>query len=158
MTNKIIELKCVDCTKLDKYQFVVTFTSDSEKYQMTFHENVPNNTVIRINTYYHTIQKFDDCFRISIKQDYVSKETPTILDLFLADKYETKNKEQISVYRDSNTLEIFKMIEKGDNLKLNSNRLINLKSENLIIMKEPHIFNGYYVIENWIHQFGKVKA
>ena len=158
MTNKIIELKCVDCVKLDKYQFVVTFISDSEKYQMTFHEKVPNDTVIRINTYYHTIQKFDDYFRISIKQDYLAKEAPTILDLFLADKYETKNKEQISVYKDSNTLEIFKIVEKGNNLKLNSNRLINIKNENLIIIKEAHIFNGNYIIEKWIHQFEKNKA
>lgn len=153
MIDKIIELKCIDCIKLDNNQFVVTFISDNKKYQMTFHEKVLIDSVIRINTYYHTIQKIDDYYRISIKQDYVSKEAPTILDLFLADKYETENKGQISVYKDSNTLEIFKMIEKGDDLKLNSNRLINTKKEELIIIKEAHIFNGNYIIENWIHQF-----
>jgi hypothetical protein len=57
------------------------------------------------------------------------------------------------VYKDSNTLEFYKMIESGDNLKLNSSRLINLKNENLVIMKKPHIFNGNYLIENWIHPF-----
>ena len=156
MINKIIELKCIDCVKLDKDQFVVSFNSvDNEKYQMTFHENVPVDTIIRLNTYYHTIQKIDDYFRISIKQDYIVIERPVILELFLADKYETKNSEQISVYKDSNTLEIFKMIEKENKLKLNSTRLINLDKEKLGIIKKAHIFNGNYIIENWVHQFGK---
>jgi hypothetical protein len=154
MTNMIIELKCIDCVKLDKDQFVVSFNSvDNEKYQMTFNQSVPINTIIRLNTYYHTIQKFDDYFRISIKQDYIAKEKPIILELFLADKYETKDNDQISVYKDSNTLEIFKMVEKGNQPKLNSTRLINIEKEKLVIIKKPHIFNGNYIIENWIHQF-----
>jgi len=65
-----------------------------------------------------------DYFRISIKQDFIAKERPIVLELFLADRYETMNNEQISVYKDSNTLEIFKMAEKGNSLKLNSTRLI----------------------------------
>jgi len=158
MTNKIIELKCVSSVKLDNYQYVVTFISDKEKYQMTFHENVPIDLVIRINTYYHKVQRFDDHFRITINQNFIPKATPDILELFLANKYETKNKGQISVYKDSNTLEIFKMIEKGSRLKLNSTRLLDLKTENLIIIKEAHIFNGNYIIENLIHEFNKSKA
>ncbi|MGD0754099.1 MAG: hypothetical protein ABR927_03480 [Bacteroidales bacterium] len=156
MTNKIIELKCINCIKLDKNQFVASFNSaDNEKYQMTFHENVPGDTIIRLNTYYHTIQKIDDYFRISIKQDYLGKDRPVVLELFLSDKYETKDNEQISVYKDSNTLEIYKIIEKGNNLKLNSTRLINREKEELVIIKEAHIFNGNYIIENWIHQLKK---
>jgi hypothetical protein len=156
MTNRIIELKCIDCVKLDDNQFVGSFNSvDSEKYQMTFRENVPVGTIIRLNTYYHTIQKIDDYFRISIKQIYLVKDRPDIFELFLTDKYEAKNNEHISVYRESNTLEIFKMIEKGNKLKLNSTRLINIKKENLAILKEAHIFNGNYIIENWIHPFEK---
>jgi hypothetical protein len=156
MTNEIIELKCIDCVKLDTNQFVGSFNSvDSEKYQMTFHDNVPVDTIIRLNTYYHVIQKIDDYFRISIKQDYFIKDRPAIFELFLTDKYETKNNEQISVYKDSNTLEIFKMVEKGNKLKLNSTRLVNTEKEKLGIIKEAHIFNGNYIIENWIHQFEK---
>ena len=156
MTNKIIELRCIDCVKLDNNQFVGSFnTVDSEKYQMTFHENIPVDTIIRLNTYYHVIQKMDDYFRISIKQDYFVKDRPAILELFLTDKYETKNNDQVSVYKDSNTLEIYKMVEKGNKLKLNSTRLINIEKEKLVIIKEAHIFNGNYIIENWIHQFEK---
>ena len=156
MTNKIIELKCIDCVKLDKDQYVVSFNSDdNEKYQMTFQENVPVDTTIKLNTYYHTIQKIDNYFRISIKQDFIGKERPVVLELFLADKYETMNNEQISVYKDSNTLEVFKMVEKGNGLKLNSTRLINAEKEKLIIIKKAYLFNGNYIIENWIHQFGK---
>jgi hypothetical protein len=156
MTNRIIELICIDCVKLDNNQFVGSFNSvDSEKYQMTFRENVPVGTIIRLNTYYHTIQKIDDYFRISIIQDYLGKERPVVLELFLSDKYEIKDSEQISVYKDSNTLEIFKMIEKGSKLKLNSTRLINREKEELLIIKEAHIFNGNYIIENWIHPFEK---
>jgi hypothetical protein len=156
MTNRIIELKCVDCVKLDNNQFVGSFNSvDNEKYQMTFRDNVPVGTIIRLNTYYHTTQKIDDYFRISIKQDYLAKERPVVLELFLSDKYETKDNEQISVYKDSNTLEIFKMIEKGNKLKFNSTRLINREKEELVVIKEAHIFNGNYIIENWIHQFKK---
>ena len=55
--------------------------------------------------------------------------------------------------KDSNTLEIFKMVEKGNKLKLNSTRLINIEKEKLVIIKEAHVFNGNYIIENWIHQF-----
>jgi hypothetical protein len=156
MDNRILELKCNNCVKLDRYQFIGSFNSlDNEKYSMTFSEEIPIGISIRINTFYHTFQKLDDTFRISIKQPYLIHETPNILDLFLADKYETKNKEQVSVYKDSNTLEIYKMINMGDNLKLNSRRLINLKNENLTIIKKPHIFNGNYIIENWINHFGK---
>ena len=122
---------------------------------MTFHENVPVDTIIRLNTYYHTIQKIDDYFRISIKQDYIVVERPVILELFLADKYETMNNEQISVYKDSNTLEVFRMTGKVNKLKLDSVRTIRLKEENLVVYKEAHLFNGNYIIENWIHQFGK---
>lgn len=155
MTNRIIELRCIDCVKLDNSQFVGSFNSvDSEKYQMTFRENVPVNAVIRLNTYYHTIQKIDDYFRISVKQDYFVKDRPAIFELFLTDIYQINN-DQVSVYKDSNTLEIFKMVEKGNNLKLDSTRLINLEKENLVIIKEAHIFNGNYIIENWIHQFEK---
>jgi hypothetical protein len=75
--------------------------------------------------------------------------------LFLSEKFEAKNNEQISVYKDSNTLEIFKMVEKGNKLKLNSTRLINIEKEKLVIIKEAHIFNGNYIIENWIHHFEK---
>jgi hypothetical protein len=156
MTNKIIELKCIHCAKLDNNQFVGSFNSvDSEKYQMTFHDNVPVGTIIRLNTYYHTIQKIDDYFRITIKQDYFVKERSVIFELFLSDKYDTKNNEQVSVYKDSNTLEIFKMTEKRNKLKLNSTRLINIEKEKLVIIKEAHIFNGNYIIENWIHPFEK---
>jgi hypothetical protein len=156
MENRILELKCNNCAKLDKYQFIASFNSlDNEKYTMKFSEEVPIGMSIRINTFYHTIQKNDDTFRISIKQAYLTKDTPTVLELFLADKYETKNKEQISVYKDSNTLEIYKMIERGDNFKLNSSRLLNLKNENLVIIKMPHVFNGNYIIENWIQPFPK---
>ena len=154
MTNKIIKLKCINCIKLDKNKFVASFNSvGNEKYQMTFHENVPVDTIIRLNTYYHTIQKIDDYFRISIMQDYLGKESPNVLELFLSDKYETKDNEQISVYKDSNTLEIFKMIENGNKLRLDSTRLINREKEELVIIKEAHIFNGNYIIENWIHPF-----
>ena len=154
MTNRIIELKCTASVKLDNYQFVVSFNSaDNEKYQITLKENVRIGTIIRINSCYHTLQKFDNDFRISIKQDYFIKKVPEILELFLAEKYETKDKKQISVYKDSNTLEVFKMAEKESRLKLNSTRLINLKKEKLVIYKEAHIFNGNYIIENWIHQF-----
>ena len=154
MDNSILELRCNNCVKLDKYQFVVSFNSlDNEKYSMTFPEEVPIGISIRMNSFYHTFQKLDDTIRISIKQAYITKEMPTVLDLFLSDKYETKNKEQISVYKDSNTLEIYKMIERGDNLKLNSSRLLNLKNENLLIIKKPHVFNGNYIIENWIQPF-----
>ena len=154
MDNSILELRCNNCVKLDKYQFVVSFNSlDNEKYSMTFPEEVPIGISIRMNSFYHTFQKLDDTIRISIKQAYITKEMPTVLDLFLSDKYETKNKEQISVYKDSNTLEIYKMIERGDNLKLNSSRLLNLKNENLFIIKKPHVFNGNYIIENWIQPF-----
>jgi hypothetical protein len=73
--------------------------------------------------------------------------------LFLSDKYEKKNKEQISVYKDSNTLEIYKMIERGDNLKLNCSILLNLKNKNLVIIKKPYVYNGNYIIENWIQPF-----
>ena len=83
------------------------------------------------------------------------KETPTVLDLFLSDKYKTKNGVQVSVYKDSNTLEIYKIAENGDNLKLNNSRLLNLKNENLVIIKKPHVFNGNYLIENWIQPFPK---
>ncbi|MCX6236066.1 MAG: hypothetical protein NTY07_00685 [Bacteroidia bacterium] len=156
MTNKIIELKCFDCVKLDNYQFVASFYSmDNEKYQMTFHEKVSVDTVIRINTYYHTIQKFGDYFRISINHDYFTQERPDILELFLADKYETKEKKQISIYKDSNTLDVFRIIDKDNKRSLNSTRLLNLSKEKLIIIKEAHIFNKNYVIENWIHQLGK---
>jgi len=154
MDNSILELRCNNCVKLDKYQFVVSFNSlDNEKYSMTFPEEVPIGISIRMNSFYHTFQKLDDTIRISIKQAYITKEMPTVLDLFLSDKYETKNKEQISVYKDSNTLEIYKMIERGDNLKLNSSRLLKLKNENLVIIKKPHVFNGNYIIENWILPF-----
>ena len=156
MTNRIIELECTSSVKLDNYQFVVSFNSaDNEKYQMTFRENVATGTIIRINSCYHTIQKFDNDFRIRIKQDFLSREAPDILELFLADKYETNDKKQISVYKDSNTLEVFKMAEKESKLKLNSTRLLNLKKEKLAIVKEAHIFNGNYIIENWIHQLEK---
>jgi hypothetical protein len=47
------------------------------------------------------------------------------------------------------------MIERGDNFKLNSSRLLNLKNENLVIIKMPHVFNGNYIIENWIQPFPK---
>jgi hypothetical protein len=120
---------------------------------MTFPEDVPIGMIIRMNSFYHTFQKLDDTFRISIKQAYLTKDMPAVLDLFLSDKYETKNKEFVSVYKDSNTLEIYKMIEWGDNLKLNSSRLLNLKNENLVIIKKPHVFNGNYIIENWIQPF-----
>ena len=120
---------------------------------MTFPEEVPIGISIRMNSFYHTFQKLDDIFRISIKQAYLSKEMPTILDLFLAEKYENKNKELVNVYKDSNTLEIYKMIEREDNLKLNSSRVLNLKNENLVIIKKPHVFNGNYIIENWIQPF-----
>jgi len=154
MDNRILELRCNNCVKLDKHQFVVSFDClDGKKYSMTFPEEIPIGISIRINSFFHTFQKLDDTYRISIKQSYLTKEKPTVLDLFLADKYETKNKKQISVYKDSNTLEFYKMIESGDNLKLNSSRLINLKNENLVTMKKPHIFNGNYLIENWIHPF-----
>ena len=154
MDNRILELRCSNCVKLDKYQFIVSFNSlDNEKYSMTFPEEVPIGISIRMNSFYHTFQKLDDTFRISIKQAYLTKEMPTVLELFLSDKYETKNKGQVSVYKDSNTLEIYKMIEKGDNLKLNSSRLFYLKNENLVIIKKPHVFNGNYIIENWIQPF-----
>jgi hypothetical protein len=154
MDNRILELTCDNCIRLDKYQFIVSFNSlDSERYSMTFPEEVPIGISIRMNSFYHTFQKLDDTFRISIKQAYLTKEMPTVLDLLLSDKYETKNKEQVSVYKDSNTLEIYKMIERGDNLKLNSSRLLNLKKENLVIIKKPHVFNGNYIIENWIQPF-----
>jgi hypothetical protein len=120
---------------------------------MSFPEEVPIGIKIRMNSFYHTFQKIDDTFRISIKQAYLTKEMPTVLDLFLSDKYDTKNKEHVTVYKDSNTLEIYKMIERGDNLKLNSSRLLNLKNENLVIIKKPHVFNGNYIIENWILPF-----
>jgi hypothetical protein len=155
MDNRILELKCNKCVKIDEHQFAVSFAClDGEKYSMTFPEDVPIGISIRINSFYHTFQKLDDAYRISIKQSYLTKEKPTVLDLFLADKYDTKDKEQISVYKDSNTLEIYKMIESGDNHKLNSSRLIHLKNENLVIMKTPHIFNENYLIENWILSFG----
>jgi hypothetical protein len=155
MDNRILELKCNKCVKIDEHQFAVSFDClDGEKYSMMFPEEVLIGTSIRINSFYHTFQKLDDTSRISIKQPYLTKETPTTLDLFLADKYETRNKEQISVYKDSNTLEIYKIVESGNNLKLNSSRLLNLKNENLVIMKKPHIFNGNYLIENWILPFG----
>ena len=156
MDNRILDLKCNNCIKLDEHQFVASFDCiDGEKYSMTFHEEVPIGIIIRINSFYHTFQKLDNTYRISIKQTYLTKETPTVLDLFLADKYETKNKEQITMYKDSNTLETYKMVESGNNLKLNASRLLNLKNENLVIMKKPHIFNGNYLIENWILHFGK---
>jgi hypothetical protein len=47
------------------------------------------------------------------------------------------------------------MIENGNKLKLNSTRLINLEKEKLGIIKKAHLFNGNYIIENWIHQFEK---
>jgi hypothetical protein len=47
------------------------------------------------------------------------------------------------------------MIESGDNLKLSSSRLFNLKNENLVIIKKPNVFNGNYIIENWIQPFPK---
>jgi hypothetical protein len=154
MDNRILELRCNNCVKLDKYQFIVSFNSpENEKYSMTFPEEVPIGISIRINSFYHTFQKLDDTFRISVKQAYLTKEIPTVLELFLANKYETKNKEQISVYKDSNTLEIYKMTERGDDLKLNSVRLLDLKNENLVIIKKPHVFNGNYIIENWIELF-----
>jgi hypothetical protein len=154
MNNRILGLTCNNCIKLDKYQFIVSFNSlDNEKYSMTFPEEVPIGVSIRMNSFYHKFQKLDDTFRISIKQAYLTKEMPAVLDLFLSDKYETKNKEQVSVYKDSNTLEIYKMIESRDNLKLNSSRLLNLKNENLVIIKKPHVFNGNYIIENWILPF-----
>lgn len=156
MENGILELICNNCIKLDKYQFIVSFNSpNNERYSMTFPEEVPIGISLRINSFYHTFQKLDDTFRISIKQMYLTKEMPTVLDLFLSDKYENKNMEQVSIYKDSNTLEIYKMIEKSDNLKLNSNRLINLKNEKLVILKKPHVFNGNYIIENWIQAFPK---
>ena len=156
MDNRILELTCNNCIKLDKYQFIVSFNSlENEKYSMTFPEEVTIGISIRMNSFYHTFQKLDDTFRISIKQAYLTKEMPTLLDLFLADKYENKNMEQVNVYKDSNTLEIYKMIERGDNLKLNSSRLLNLKNENLVIIKKPHVFNGNYIIENWIQPFPK---
>jgi hypothetical protein len=156
MDNRILELRCDNCVKLDKYQFIVSFNSnDNEKYSMTFPEEIPIGIRIRMNTFYHTFQKLDDTFRISIKQVYLSKETPTVLDLFLSDKYKTKNGVQVSVYKDSNTLEIYKIAENGDNLKLNTSRLLNLKNENLVILKKPHVFNGNYLIENWIQLFPK---
>jgi hypothetical protein len=108
-----------------------------------------------MNSFYHTFQKLDDTFRISIKQAYLTKEMPTVLELFLVDKYETNNKEQISVYKDSNTLEIYKIKEMGDNLKLNSSRLLKIKNENLVVIKKPNVFNGNYIIENWIQPFPK---
>ena len=156
MDNCILELTCNNCIKLDKYQFIVSFNSlENEKYSMTFPEEVTIGISIRMNSFYHTFQKLDDIFRISIKQAYLTKEMPTILDLFLAEKYENKNKELVNVYKDSNTLEIYKMIERGDNLKLNFSRLLNLKNENLVIIKKPHVFNGNYIIENWIQPFPK---
>jgi NAD+--asparagine ADP-ribosyltransferase len=154
MDNSILELRCNECVKLDKYQFIVSFNSlDNEKYSMTFPEEVQIGISIRLNSFYHTFQKLDDNFRISIKQFYLTKEMPSVLDLFLSDIYETKNKEKVSVYKDSNTLEIYKMIEMVDNLKLNSRRLLDLKNENLVIIKKPHVFNGNYIIENWIQPF-----
>ena len=154
MDNRILELTCDNCTKLDKYQFIVSFNSlGNEKYSMTFPEEVPIGISIRMNSFYHVFQKLDDTFRISIKQVYLTKETPSVLDLFLSDIYETKNKEQVSVYKDSNTLGVYKMVERADNLKLNSSRLLNLKNENLLIIKKPHVFNGNYIIENWIQPF-----
>ena len=152
MTNKIIELKCVECVKLVDNQYIADFYSvDNERYQIAFHEEISVNTIIRINTYYHTIQKIDDYFRVSIKQNFVSFSTePEIFEFFLADKYENNDK-LISVYKDSNTLETFKIFEKGNKDKLNSTRLINLKKEKWVIVKEAHIFNGNYIIENWIH-------
>jgi hypothetical protein len=122
---------------------------------MTFPEEVQIGISIRMNSFYHTFQKLDDTFRISIKQAYLTKEMPTVLELFLVDKYETNNKEQISVYKDSNTLEIYKIKEMGDNLKLNSSRLLKIKNENLVVIKKPNVFNGNYIIENWIQPFPK---
>jgi hypothetical protein len=142
--------------KLDKYQFVASFISlDNEKYQITFQERVNVDTILRLNSHYHTIQKIDDTFKISIKQDYFNKDSPEILELFLSDKYETEVGQQISVYKDSNTLEVFKIVEKADTFKLNSIRLLKLKNMKLIIIKEAHTFNGNYVIENWIHHLDK---
>jgi hypothetical protein len=156
MDNRILELRCSNCVKLDKYQFIVSFNSfDNEKYSMTFPEEVQIGISIRMNSFYHTFQKLDDTFRISIKQAYLTKEMPTVLELFLVDKYETNNKEQISVYKDSNTLEIYKIKEMGDNLKLNSSRLLKIKNENLVVIKKPNVFNGNYIIENWIQPFPK---
>ncbi len=156
MDNRILELRCSNCVKLDKYQFIVSFNSpDNEKYSMTFPEEVPIGISIRMNSFYHTFQKFDDTFRISIKQAYLTRDMPTILELFLVDKYEIMNKGQVSVYKDSNTLEIYRMIESGDSLKLNSRRLFNLKNENLLLIKKPNVFNGNYIIENWIQPFSK---
>ena len=149
MDNRILELKCNNCVKLDKYQFIVSFNSlDNEKYTMKFSEEVPIGTSIRINSFYHTIQKYGDTFRISIFQSFISL---SILELFLADKFELKNGEQLSFYKDSNTLEVFKMTGKVNKLKLDSVRIIRLKEENLVVYKEAHLFNGNYIIENWIH-------
>jgi len=156
MEHRIIELTCFECIKLDNYQYVVGFYStDNEKYQMTFHEKVSVDTTIRINTYYHTLQKFNDYTRISINQDYIAQHSPDILELFLVDKYKTKENNQIVTFKDSNTLETFKMIDNESNHSLNSKRLINLSKEKLVIIKEAHICNNSYVIENWIHHLGQ---
>jgi hypothetical protein len=45
------------------------------------------------------------------------------------------------------------MIERGDNLKLNCSILLNLKNKNLVIIKKPYVYNGNYIIENWIQPF-----
>lgn len=156
MEHSIIELTCFECIQLDNYQYVASFHStNNEKYQMTFHEKVPIDTLISINTYYHTLQKFNDYTRISINQDYITQHSPDVLELFLVDKYETKDNNQIAVYNDSNTLETFKMIDYDSNLALNSKRFINLPKEKLVIIKEAHIYKGNYVIENWIHRLGQ---
>lgn len=154
MDNRILELKCNKCVRFDKDKFMVSFDSpDNEKYTMTLSEDIPIGNKIRINSYYHSFQKLDDTIRISIVQSYFGKEALTILELFLADKFDLRNGKQISIYRDSNTLEVFKMIEQANKLKMNSYRLIRLKEDNLMVYKEAHICNGNYLIENWIHRF-----
>ena len=80
---------------------------------------------------------------------------PNVLELMLIEKYYTRYNDEVIVYKDLNTKEVFKIFEKDNRRSLNSVRLINLSKEKLVIVKEPHIYDSNYIIENWIHHFGK---
>lgn len=146
----ILELNCYECKNINMQQSYQAEFNDHQgkKYKFLFHESIPIDHIIRINPYHHDFSKEDDSIIITVKQKFTQNCHPEILELEIIDYYKLKDS-IIITFRDTTTLDIYKMKDYSLHNIIGDIVRLDLNSSNLTIKSMPHYYEKY-TIENWI--------
>ena len=146
----MIELECIESKFNDKLNHYCSdfIDNNGKHYQICLHDYIPENKKIRINRFYHIFIEKGNFTEIIVKQKFDIKNQPEELELEIIDYY-VLNKGGILTFRDTNTLDIFKMKVDKLSKEIGSIEILNLNQLKLTVSSMPHYYDKY-VIENWL--------